>query len=92
MGGGVEVEEGVMRVLLVDDSPVDRRVVQLLLNSNSCAGSFHVIAVDSAKKAMEFLGLKDGKVKMFPHQSPPVSGHLPECHIASVRNNAVHPN
>ncbi|KAK3142529.1 hypothetical protein QOZ80_4BG0347710 [Eleusine coracana subsp. coracana] len=58
---GVEVEEGVMRVLLVDDSPVDRKVVQLLLNSNSCAGSFHVVAVDSAKKAMEFLGLKDGK-------------------------------
>ncbi|EES10856.1 two-component response regulator ORR1 [Sorghum bicolor] len=57
---GVEVEEGVMRVLLVDDSPVDRRVAQLLLSSNSCAGSFHVIAVDSAKKAMEFLGLKDG--------------------------------
>ncbi|CAL5027326.1 unnamed protein product [Urochloa decumbens] len=60
-GGGVEVEEGVMRVLLVDDSPVDRRVAQLLLSSDSCAGSFHVIAVDSAKKAMEFLGLKDGK-------------------------------
>ncbi|CAN6235102.1 unnamed protein product [Urochloa humidicola] len=59
--GGVEVEEGVMRVLLVDDSPVDRRVAQLLLSSDSCAGSFHVIAVDSAKKAMEFLGLKDGK-------------------------------
>ncbi|KAG0525918.1 hypothetical protein BDA96_06G099400 [Sorghum bicolor] len=58
--GVVEVEEGVMRVLLVDDSPVDRRVAQLLLSSNSCAGSFHVIAVDSAKKAMEFLGLKDG--------------------------------
>ncbi|CAL5031903.1 unnamed protein product [Urochloa decumbens] len=60
-GGGVEVEKGVMRVLLVDDSPVDRRVAQLLLSSDSCAGSFHVIAVDSAKKAMEFLGLKDGK-------------------------------
>ena len=37
----MEVEEGVMRVLLVDDSPVDRRVAQLLLSSNSCAGSFH---------------------------------------------------
>ncbi|KAL5214461.1 hypothetical protein ABZP36_003613 [Zizania latifolia] len=54
-GRGREV---VTRVLLVDDSPVDRRVVQLLL-SNTCAGSFHVIAVDSAKKAMEFLGLKE---------------------------------
>ncbi|XP_020400514.1 RR1-Corn type-A response regulator isoform X3 [Zea mays] len=57
--GGVEAE-GVMRVLVVDDSPVDRRVAQLLLSSDSCAGSFHVIAVDSARKAMEFLGLKDG--------------------------------
>jgi two-component response regulator ARR-A family len=37
----VEVEEGVTRVLLVDDSPVDRRVAQLLLSSASCAGSFH---------------------------------------------------
>jgi len=61
VGGGAEVEEGVTRVLVVDDSPVDRRVAQLLLSSDSCAGSFHVIAVDSAKKAMELLGLKDGK-------------------------------
>ncbi|KAM0916631.1 hypothetical protein ACQ4PT_009998 [Festuca glaucescens] len=61
MEGGGGVEEGVMRVLLVDDSPVDRKVVQLMLGSNTFAGSFHVTAVDSAKKAMEFLGLKDGK-------------------------------
>ncbi|PAN38287.1 hypothetical protein PAHAL_7G161400 [Panicum hallii] len=61
--GRAEAAEGVTRVLVVDDSPVDRRVAQLLLSSSSCAGSFHVIAVDSAKKAMEFLGLNlmDGK-------------------------------
>jgi len=59
--GGAEAEEGVTRVLVVDDSPVDRRVAQLLLSSSSCAGAFHVIAVDSARKAMEFLGLKGGK-------------------------------
>jgi CheY-like chemotaxis protein len=41
VGGGAEVEEGVTRVLVVDDSPVDRRVAQLLLSSGSCAGSFH---------------------------------------------------
>ncbi|KAL6652693.1 hypothetical protein ACP70R_011618 [Stipagrostis hirtigluma subsp. patula] len=61
MAAEAELEEGVTRVLLVDDSPVDRRVAQLLLTANSCAGSFHVIAVDGARKAMEFLGLKDGK-------------------------------
>ncbi|EEE61065.1 hypothetical protein OsJ_14923 [Oryza sativa Japonica Group] len=55
----MEGGRGVTRVLLVDDSPVDRRVVQLLLSSSACAGSFHVIAVDSAKKALGFLGLKE---------------------------------
>lgn len=37
-GGGAE---GVTRVLLVDDSPVDRKVVELVLGSNTFAGSFH---------------------------------------------------
>ncbi|RCV33766.1 hypothetical protein SETIT_7G108800v2 [Setaria italica] len=79
--GGAEVEEGVTRVLVVDDSPVDRRVAQLLLSSsNSCAGSFHVIAVDSAKKAMEFLGLKDGKEQaidmvLTDYSMPEVTGY-----------------
>jgi hypothetical protein len=39
--GRAEAAEGVTRVLVVDDSPVDRRVAQLLLSSSSCAGSFH---------------------------------------------------
>jgi hypothetical protein len=39
--GEMEGGRGVTRVLLVDDSPVDRRVVQLLLSSSACAGSFH---------------------------------------------------
>ncbi|XP_038990186.1 two-component response regulator ORR1-like [Phoenix dactylifera] len=56
-GGGV----GVVRVLVVDDSPVDRKVVEMLLKKSG--GMFEVIAVDSGKKAMDFLGLNKGKVE-----------------------------
>ncbi|CAL9036925.1 two-component response regulator ORR2-like [Musa acuminata AAA Group] len=52
--GGVEV-----RVLVVDDSPVDRRVVEGLLKRSGAM--FQVIAVDSGKRAMEVLGLTEGK-------------------------------
>ena len=42
VGGGAEVEEGVTRVLVVDDSPVDRKVVELLLrNHKGGAAPFH---------------------------------------------------
>ncbi|RRT80295.1 hypothetical protein B296_00007849, partial [Ensete ventricosum] len=66
--GGVEV-----RVLVVDDSPVDRRVVEGLLKRSGSmfqdlqsmipqTSYFHaVIAVDSGKRAMEVLGLTEGK-------------------------------
>ncbi|XP_062219337.1 two-component response regulator ORR2-like [Phragmites australis] len=48
-----------VRVLVVDDSPVDRKVVELLLrNHKGGPAPFQVTAVDSGKKAMEHLGLK----------------------------------
>uniref|UniRef100_A0A0A9FXQ9 RR7 n=1 Tax=Arundo donax TaxID=35708 RepID=A0A0A9FXQ9_ARUDO len=48
-----------VRVLVVDDSPVDRKVVELLLrNHKGGPAPFQVTAVDSGKKAMELLGLK----------------------------------
>ncbi|KQJ99903.1 two-component response regulator ORR2 [Brachypodium distachyon] len=53
---GMEPEEK-LRVLVVDDSPVDRKIVQLLLN-NHRGSAFHVTVVDSGKKAMELLGQK----------------------------------
>ncbi|TVU29701.1 hypothetical protein EJB05_21280 [Eragrostis curvula] len=57
MGG--EKAATAVRVLVVDDSPVDRKVVELLLrNHKGGAAPFHVTAVDSGKKAMELLGLK----------------------------------
>ncbi|KAK3154370.1 hypothetical protein QOZ80_2BG0189650 [Eleusine coracana subsp. coracana] len=57
MGG--DMAATAVRVLVVDDSPVDRKVVELLLrNHKGGAAPFHVTTVDSGKKAMELLGLK----------------------------------
>ncbi|XP_062223082.1 two-component response regulator ORR2-like [Phragmites australis] len=62
MGG--EAAPAAVRVLVVDDSPVDRKVVELLLrNHKGSEGPFHVTSVDSGKKAMELLGLK-GQAKL----------------------------
>jgi len=63
MGAGGEGEgkaAAVVRVLVVDDSPIDRKVVELLLrNHKGGAAPFHVTAVDSGKKAMEHLRLME---------------------------------
>ncbi|XP_008803787.2 two-component response regulator ORR11-like [Phoenix dactylifera] len=58
-GGGGGGGMGVVRVLVVDDSPVDRKVVDMLLKRSG--GMFEVTAVDSGKKAMDVLGLNEGK-------------------------------
>jgi two-component response regulator (ARR-A family) len=56
MGGA---KAAAVRVLVVDDSSVDRKVVELLLrNHKGGAAPFHVTTVDSGKKAMELLGPK----------------------------------
>ncbi|XP_066318642.1 two-component response regulator ORR2-like isoform X2 [Miscanthus floridulus] len=57
-GEGKAAPVPAVRVLVVDDSPVDRKVVELLLrNHKGGAAPFHVTAVDSGKKAMEHLRL-----------------------------------
>ncbi|XP_008795295.2 two-component response regulator ORR1-like isoform X2 [Phoenix dactylifera] len=60
-GGGGGGGEGEVRVLVVDDSAVDRRIVEGLLKRSGTM--FEVIAVDSGKKAMEILGLNEGKAE-----------------------------
>lgn len=61
MGAAAGGEGEAVRVLVVDDSPVDRRVVELLLRNHATA--FHVTTVDSGKKAMELLGLNNAQGK-----------------------------
>uniref|UniRef100_A0A0D9VH48 Response regulatory domain-containing protein n=1 Tax=Leersia perrieri TaxID=77586 RepID=A0A0D9VH48_9ORYZ len=69
-----------VRVLVVDDSPVDRRVVELLLRAAHCGGGgggaapFHVTAVDSGKKAMELLGQR--RSNRLSTSSPPASADV----------------
>ncbi|KAE8661137.1 Two-component response regulator ARR4 [Hibiscus syriacus] len=50
-----ETEE--VHVLAVDDSLVDRKVIERLLKNTSCK----VTAVDSGRRALQFLGLDDDK-------------------------------
>ncbi|KAM0828977.1 hypothetical protein ACQ4PT_067174 [Festuca glaucescens] len=61
MGAAAGGEGEVVRVLVVDDSPVDRRVVELLLRNH--ANAFHFTTVDNGKKAMELLGLNNAQGK-----------------------------
>uniref|UniRef100_A0A0D9VH49 Response regulatory domain-containing protein n=1 Tax=Leersia perrieri TaxID=77586 RepID=A0A0D9VH49_9ORYZ len=77
-----------VRVLVVDDSPVDRRVVELLLRAAHCGGGgggaapFHVTAVDSGKKAMELLGQR--RSNRLSTSSPPASADVSEQAIDIV--------
>ena len=49
----VAVESTPFHVLAVDDSFIDRKLIERLLKTSS----YHVTAVDSGTKALEFLGL-----------------------------------
>lgn len=51
-----------LKVLVVDDSPIDRSIVERLLKKSG--DLFEVIAVDSGKKAMEILGFEEGNTEL----------------------------
>ncbi|KAG8089148.1 hypothetical protein GUJ93_ZPchr0011g28437 [Zizania palustris] len=57
--------EAQFHVLAVDDSLLDRKLIERLLKTSS----FQVTAVDSGSKALEFLGLHD-------HEESPISDQL----------------
>ncbi|KAK7283937.1 hypothetical protein RIF29_13687 [Crotalaria pallida] len=52
-------------VLAVDDSRIDRMLIERLLKTSS----FHVTAVDSASKALKFLGLVEDDLRSFDTHS-----------------------
>lgn len=55
-----------MRVLVVDDSPMDLKIVERLISRSG--ESFQVIAVDGGRKAMEVLGMTSGKAESSPNE------------------------
>ncbi|XP_074286490.1 two-component response regulator ORR5-like [Silene latifolia] len=60
-------------VLAVDDSIIDRKLIERLLKTSS----FQVTAVDSPNKALEFLGLEGKKVNMIitDYSMPGMTGY-----------------
>ncbi|KAL8214125.1 hypothetical protein R6Q57_003574 [Mikania cordata] len=62
--GVIAISETPLHVLAVDDSIIDRKLIERLLKTLS----YHVTAVDSGSKALEFLGLHD--VENFQSFSP----------------------
>ncbi|XP_022146422.1 two-component response regulator ORR4-like [Momordica charantia] len=73
---GVALESSQFHVLAVDDSFIDRKLIERLLQTSS----YHVTAVDSGSKALEFLGLlqehddeTDSKIHSNHHQEVEVN-------------------
>lgn len=63
-------------VLAVDDSLIDRKLIERLLKSSS----FQVTAVDSGSKALQFLGLQDDE-KRDPQPTPVSPNHHQETEV-----------
>ncbi|KAL1548740.1 two-component response regulator ORR9-like [Salvia divinorum] len=53
---GLAAAEAQFHVLAVDDSSIDRKLIEMLLKKTS----YHVTTVDSGSKALEFLGWNEG--------------------------------
>ncbi|KAG6427949.1 hypothetical protein SASPL_112197 [Salvia splendens] len=53
---GLAAAEAQFHVLAVDDSVIDRKLIEMLLKKTS----YHVTTVDSGRKALEFLGWNEG--------------------------------
>ncbi|KAG6411076.1 hypothetical protein SASPL_129150 [Salvia splendens] len=62
---GMAVTDDQFHVLAVDDSVIDRKLIERLLKTSS----FQVTTVDSGSKALEFLGWHGNEINMFSEAS-----------------------
>ncbi|KAF8022219.1 hypothetical protein BT93_G2377 [Corymbia citriodora subsp. variegata] len=69
--------ESQFHVLAVDDSLIDRKLIERLLKTSS----YQVTAVDSGSKALEFLGLDEKQPRIANTTSVPPSYHNQEIEV-----------
>ncbi|XP_047317290.1 two-component response regulator ORR3-like isoform X1 [Impatiens glandulifera] len=67
-------------VLAVDDSVIDRRLIEMLLKTSS----YQVTTVDSGTKALEFLGWHEEGIIDPNHQSVPPNIHQQEVEVNMI--------
>ncbi|KAL5743744.1 hypothetical protein ACOSP7_026597 [Xanthoceras sorbifolium] len=79
---GMAATESQFHVLAVDDSLIDRKLIERLLKTSS----YQVTTVDSGSKALEFLGLNEDDDQTNPPHIPSVS---PNNHHQEVQVNLV---
>ncbi|KAI3667270.1 hypothetical protein L6452_42320 [Arctium lappa] len=69
---GVAADSSQFHVLAVDDSIIDRKLIERLLKTSS----FQVTTVDSGSKALEFLGLHEEEDEEMNSNQPSVSPNI----------------
>ncbi|OAY53392.1 two-component response regulator ORR9 [Manihot esculenta] len=75
---GMSAEAHHFHVLAVDDSLIDRKLIERLLKTSS----YHVTAVDSGSKALEFLGLnEDEQIDSIPTSVSPDHHHHQDIEV-----------
>ncbi|KAK2652165.1 hypothetical protein Ddye_012021 [Dipteronia dyeriana] len=82
---GMAAAESQFHVLAVDDSVIDRKLIERLLKTSS----YQVTTVDSGSKALQFLGLheEEGDPQTNPPQTPcvsPTNSHHQEVEVNLV--------
>ncbi|OWM85466.1 two-component response regulator ORR9 isoform X1 [Punica granatum] len=79
---GMAAAESQFHVLAVDDSLIDRKLIEKLLKTSS----YQVTTVDSGSKALEFLGFREEEEQSSSSDSPSVSSNNHQICPSGVLN------